>query len=462
MRSCAGLRIARSSNWIEALKSRIAVAAATLLAVVSVASAAKAQSTIRLSLDDARNAARTTSPDLRAATSAVEAARGRELQAGAIPNPVLAYSTERTSGAGQQNQQHIVAIEQRVELGGQRNARTDAATFRRRAAEARLEAARASLDFEVAKAYAIAVGADRKVALSRQAAAAFSEAARVSQRRLASGDISVYADRRLRLEAARYAAMEVESVLAQRAGRVALASLISTSPDSMGVFTATLIDSLPVAVPSLGLSGLQALATRNRSDFKVASLEADALAAEGRLVARERIPTPVLSGGYKTERSGDIPVTLSGFAAGISLPLGLWDRRRGAIQAAGAEVRRAEAEKEAVRRRVLREVVEAYDALIAVEQQRTLLAPQLGAQSAAAVRSAQTAYAEGEISLLEWLDAVRAYHEAESAYSNLLSEFFVRRATLERAIASPLTSPVVLEGHPPLRAIPTLQSDKQS
>jgi outer membrane protein TolC len=48
------------------------------------------------------------------------------------------------------------------------------------------------------------------------------------------------------------------------------------------------------------------------------------------------------------------------------------------------------------------------------------------------------AYREGEISLLEWLDTIRAYHEAESAYADLRSEYITRRAALERATGAPL------------------------
>ena len=260
----------------------------------------------------------------------------------------------------------------------------------------------------------------------------------MSARRLAAGDISGYTDRRLRLEAARYAALQAEAALASRSARIALSSLISPTADSIREVAFVLSDSVPAAIPQFDVAALSAIALRNRADYLTTSLEAEALAAEARLAFRERIPSPVFSAGYKTEKSAGISESLNGFAAGLSFPIPLFDRRAGAIQAAEAENRRAVAETEIVRRRIAREVAEAYDALRAVEEQRALLAPQLGASAAAALRSAQVAYSEGEIPLLEWLDAVRAYHEAESAYSNLLAEFLNRRATLERVVASPL------------------------
>lgn len=408
--------------------------------LLSALASAQAQVPATLSLEQARSLARSASPELSAAREAVAAARGRELQAGAFPNPALAYSTERTSGGGGTNRQQIVGFEQPLELAGQRGARREAAELRRRAAQARLESAQAMLDFEVAKAYALTVAAERRAALARQAASAFAEAGRVSQQRLAAGDVSVYADRRLRLEAARYAALESESVLARRSARVALSALVAASTDSISAMSAVLSDSLPFLVPPMSLAILRTVALRARSDYKEVSLEAEASAAEARVVSRDRIPTPVISAGYKQEDAAGIVESLNGFAAGFSIPLPIWDRKKGAVAAADAEGRRAAAEREIVRRRVVQQVAEAHDALLAVEQQRAILAPQLGAQSAAALRSAQVAYAEGEVTLLEFLDAVRAYHEAESAYAALIGESLIRRAGLERVIGSPLSA----------------------
>lgn len=407
---------------------------------VGIPALASSQTASRLSLEEARILARAASPDLTAAQAAVEAARGRELQAGAVENPSLTYSTERTSGSEQSNNQQIAGIEQRLEIGGQRGARRSAATSRRRAAEARLAGARASVDFDVARAYAQVIAADRRARLARQASEAFTEAGRVSERRLAAGDISGYADRRLRLEAARYAALQAEATLASRSARIALSSMISPSADSIVASTVILTDSIATAIPRLDVATLSATALRNRADHQSATLEVEALSAEARLASRERIPSPVLSAGYKTEKAAGISGTLDGYAAGLSIPIPLFDRRGGAIQAAEADNRRAVAEREVVRRRIAHEVAQAAAALLAVEEQRALLAPQLGAPAAAALRSAQVAYSEGEIPLLEWLDAVRAYHEAESAYSSLLAEFLIRRATLERVVASPLNA----------------------
>lgn len=416
----------------------IACAALFTLAHVFTGSSSQAQEARSLSLAEARALARAASPDIIAAREAVAMARGLEAQAGAYVNPALAYTTERTSGGGQTSRQQIAGVEQAVEIGGQRRARREAARLRTHAAQARLETAEAIVDFEVARLYASAVAAERRVALAHTASAAFVEAARISDRRLAAGDISTYADLRLRLEAARYAALEAEAVLASRSARSGLSSVISANLDSISVSNPVLSDSMPRSASDLRWEALRALALSSRADLRAMSLEADASAADARLAARERIPTPVLSAGFKSEESAGNPESMNGFAAGFSVPLPIWDRRRGAIQAAEAGARRQVAERESLRRRIANEVMEAHAALTAAEQQIALLAPQLGVRAAAALRSAQLAYAEGEITLLEWLDAVRAYHEAESVYASLVGETMILRAALERSVGTRL------------------------
>lgn len=391
-----------------------------------------------LTLREARELARRSSPELLAAREAVAAARARARQAGAIPNPVLSYQREQTSRAGQTNSQNIAAIDQPLEIGGVRGARINVARIRREAAEARLAMAEAQLDFDVTRAYALAVAADRRADLARQGANAFTRASTVSRTRLAEGDVSGYAHRRIQLETARYASLLAEATLAQRAARLTLATLVATSADSLRDTAMVLEDSIGEMTLAITEDSLWSLAARHRAELRAAELEAEAAVAETQLARRERIPVPTVTAGVKNEEiAGDN--SFKGFVAGITIPLPLWDRRRGAVDAAGADARRRTAEAEVVRRRVWREVVESAAAYRAIDEQVTLLRPQLGAASQAALRAAQVAYAEGEIPLVEWLDAVRAYQEAEASFALLRAESMIRRAALERAVGAPLS-----------------------
>ena len=404
-----------------------------LAAVAIAAWATQAPAQERIDLARARAAARQNSAELIAARAALDAARGRARQAGAFLNPVVGYNREQTGASGTSSSQDIVALDQAIEGPGVRSARRDAARFRLRAAEASVRIAEGQRDLEVTRAFAQAVAADRRAILADQVARAFAAAAATSERRLREGDVSGLAARRIRLEAARYAALRAEAFLARSTARLTLATLAVLTVDSATALGEVGADA--IVVVTAPTDSLVTLALRSRSELTAATLEIDAARAEARLAARERLPVATLTVGSKTEET-TTGERLNGLVAGVSLPLPVWDRRGGAVAASEAETRRRDAELIALRRQITREVREAAEGLRSVQQQLGTLDATLQADAQSALRSAQVAYAEGELTLLEWLDTVRAYYETETSIANLRAQLLVRAATLQWAIGT--------------------------
>jgi cobalt-zinc-cadmium efflux system outer membrane protein len=409
---------------------------ALFVAVAAQAKNVSAQDTTSLTLPRARALARSASAEVAAARYTVEAARARARQAGAFINPVLSYGREQTDRSGESTSQDIIAVDQTVEAPGVRSARRDAARLRTSLAGARLLSAEALLDLEVTRAYVQAIAAGRRASLADQAAQAFAAAARISERRLREGDISGFAARRIRLETARYAVMRAEAILARSTARLTLATLIADAIDPSTQLREPVAD-FTVAAMSVSSDSLVAMALRSRPELAAGGLEVDVATVETRLASRERLPSATLTFGSKREEviGGD---QLGGFVAGLSVPLPLWDRRSGAVGAGEAETRRRAAELAGVRRRVTREVTEGVEALSAVQEQLRVLGPDLQSDAMSVLRSAQLAYAEGELSLIEWLDTVRAYYETQTSIVNLRAELLVRAAALERAVGTSL------------------------
>ncbi|MDQ3673386.1 MAG: TolC family protein, partial [Gemmatimonadota bacterium] len=295
--------------------------------------------------------------------------------------------------------------------------------------------AEAQLDLDVTRAFAHAVAARRRAELADQAARAFATAAGVSERRLREGDISGFAARRIRLEAARYAALRAEAVLASSTARLTLATLTAIPLATSTVFREPIAESA-IGTILVSADSLEPIALRSRPEIASAELEVDVATVETRSASRERLPSATFTLGGKREEvvGGD---QFNGFVAGLSLPLPLWDRRGGSIGAARSETQRRSSELSGVQRTVIREVTEAAESFQAVQDQLRVLSPALQAEAATVLRSAQVAYAEGELTLLEWLDTVRAYYETETAIANLRAELLIRAATLERAVGTP-------------------------
>lgn len=388
-----------------------------------------------ITLASARAQALRSSPEVVAAREAVVVARGLERQAGAFLNPVVSYAREQTGNDTQSASQDVIAAEQPVEWFGVRSSRRDVARARRAAAEARLGVVESEVAFEVTRAYATLIAAERRARLADTVARAFATAATVSEQRLREGDISGFAARRIRLEAARYAALRSEAMLHRNNAHAALALLLGDSVRVTDAMTVMATPAIATEVPAT--DSLLALALAARGDIAAARHDRDAGLADARRVARERVTPIMLTVGSKSETltgSGK----MSGLVAGVAMPLPLWDRRSGAIGAANGEARRQDAKLVAQRRRVTGEVLEAADALRAIREQLGVLGPAAQADAAAALRAAQTAYVEGEITLLEWLDTVRAYQETEATLASLRAEVVVRAAALERAVGAAL------------------------
>lgn len=409
-----------------------------LLLLLGVAPGSRPLAAQVLTLEEARTRALQASPALAAAREAVEAAAGRERQAGAFPNPTVSYAREQTSRAGQTTWQNIGVLEQRLDFGGARGARRDAAAHRRQATEADARALESELLFEVTRAYALAVAADQRALRAGEAATAFQRARRISRDRLAQGDVSGYADRRIGLEAARYSALHAEALLARRSARLALGGLLSASANTLAVLDQPLDEAL--ALPPLGgtVDSLRRLALASRLELQSAEADMAAARADARAFGREAFPTPTAGIGFKNEKAPGDPSAASGFVLQLSLPLPLWDGKRAGARAFDADARRLGAEANRLRQRIVQEVEQAWSAVLAAETQLEALRPQLGSEASAALAAAEAAYAEGEITLVEWLDAVRAYQDAEASYASLRAETVIQRAALERAVGTRL------------------------
>src|SRR3546814_15101737 len=96
------------------------------------------------------------SPRVVAAEAEVEAARGRQRQAGYRYNPTLNVDVENFSGTGPYSGfnglETTVSVNQRIDVGGRRRARMTLADAELLAAQYRLEIARADLALEIGRA----------------------------------------------------------------------------------------------------------------------------------------------------------------------------------------------------------------------------------------------------------------------------------------------------------------------
>ncbi|HSM09472.1 MAG TPA: TolC family protein [Gemmatimonadota bacterium] len=379
----------------------------------------------RVTLEEALDLFERNSRDLRVARAEAAEAVGAARQAVAYPNPTVAAFREPLSDGDRRYSESTLSLSQRLVWPGTRSAAGDAARLTSVSATARFAADSARLEFEVKQAFVDAERAERAEHALLRVTTVFREGDRSAGERYREGDISLYERRRIEAERVRYEARLAEVELEAAAARRRLATLVAPDVDALELAPASAHAALPPDVASAPADSAQ---FTRRPEIAAAESALASAVASASAVRRQRIPDLTATGGYKTQSDG-----LDGVIFGLSVDLPLWDRGAGAIDAAEARVAAAESRLALTRRGVRNDVRRAADRYRStVRRARFLTAEQ--DEGPDLLEIAGTAYSEGEMELLELLDAAEAHLEAALAASSLRADLWISFYDLERAV----------------------------
>jgi cobalt-zinc-cadmium efflux system outer membrane protein len=119
---------------------------------------------------------------------------------------------------------------------------------------------------------------------------------------------------------------------------------------------------------------------------------------------------------------------------GVSIPLRIFDRNQGEKERTQIEVTRAERNRQAAVAGILRDVDSAYATALSV---RDLLLPYRDRylpESRDVRETVSFAYSRGGASLLDFLDAQKAYRDTQLAYLNLIANYLSALNQLSQAV----------------------------
>jgi cobalt-zinc-cadmium efflux system outer membrane protein len=150
-----------------------------------------------------------------------------------------------------------------------------------------------------------------------------------------------------------------------------------------------------------------------------------------RLARAQRVPDLTLgAGARRLEETNDTAAVFS-----LSVPLPFFNSGKAALEQAGAEQLRAEAQKRVTAQDVAQAIAEAQaDAANAATSAATATGPALEAAEEAA-RIARIGYREGKFSQLDLLDAERVLSETRATAIDALLAYHNAQAQLERLTA---------------------------
>jgi outer membrane protein, heavy metal efflux system len=387
-----------------------------------VAAPARAQEPRTITLADALDLFAANSLGSGEAAEAAAMAR----QAAAYPNPTVMGSHEPLADGVRSYSETYLNLSQRLEWPGTRSARQDAAARTAAMAAARLTADSTRLVFEVRRAYIEAARAEGTEQVLARVVNVFRDGDRSAEERYAAGDISLYDRRRMHVERARYETRLAEAALEAAAARRHLAVLVDPMGGDLELAPA---EPLVGAPPAIAAERALDLALARRGEVAAAEAARESARAATSVERRDRIPDLTATGGYKTQSDG-----LTGAFLGLSLPLPLWDRRGGAIGAAEARVAAAEYRLGLTRRQVQNDVRHALETYASLARRAELFGSWAAAELADLLEIARVAYDEGEMELIELLDAAEALRETQTTEARLRADLWTGYYDVERAV----------------------------
>jgi outer membrane protein, heavy metal efflux system len=361
-------------------------------------------------------------PQARAIRAESEVIRREHLARLAYPNPAVTYSRE---GAGFTE---FLQAEQSLPIFGVRDALSRAGVAATAAAEADRDVRLWVLRSDAAAAVARLVAEQARLDLAQ------------THTREAERLIEILRTREREGEGSRFDRLRAEQELRDTRQRVTSAAV------SVVEARATLSAMLPRDIaltriaggldPQLAPAAADALitkATSTRAELRAlqhlgerATLEADA-------ARRARLPSPNLFGGLK--RADDVSGRQTGGVFGLSVSVPLFDTGGRESARWEAERARVEAERASIEYRIRSEIVGASEVLSM--RQMALAQEQQGAADEL-TQIAQVAYREGEVGILELLDAVRTASRARVRSIDLRLEARLAQIALERAVGDTL------------------------
>lgn len=383
-----------------------------------------------LTLPRALQEAAKASPRLAVADRNIGMADGRRQQANTLPNPSVGFEVDNFAPGPTNNvggAETTLMLSQLIELGGKRDARVSAALGDYDAARWEREAARLELLSETTIAFVEAVSAHRRVGLLERQAAALEKLVPLMQRRVDAGASSpsevsrtqaAVGTTRLERERARLALAIAKRELTALMGRD-VPDFVTVSGDFGRIVRPAPFENLVKAIDdNPQLMRWTAIRAQRDGDLLVARLKP--------------IPDVTASVGwrYYSENSE------SAIRLGVSMPIPVLDRNRGAIREAQENAQKVHAERAVNRLKLIAVVAKAHDTASSQLQQLDLLRKTILPAARQTVSVIEAGYGQGRFTVLEILDAYRTLADAELMEHDALASFHTAVATIEGLTAA--------------------------
>jgi cobalt-zinc-cadmium efflux system outer membrane protein len=398
--------------------------------VLSAATALRAQTAETLSLDGAIAEALKNNLDLAAERYKVSIAQAREITAALRPNPVLTMGGQTLNAFGVRfdpdsplgPNQLNVHTDFVLERAGKRLRRVDLAVAERSVAELELADFVRRLIWEVRSAFTDLLQARDALVLAQDNLRTLRGIVDVNETRVRTGDLAGVELERSRVAAAQYQSAVEQARLRLEQSSLSLLRLIGRQePRAVVQFEGE----LPQERIRESLENLLAAAKANRPDLQAAMKSQARSQADLRLQLANGRVDYVLGTEYSYQRAFGIGGSTVGLS--VSVPLPVFSRNQGEIVRAQRETQQSAARIASLEATVRNEVELAYKQYESNVRLLDSLEESLLRRARSVRDTTEYSYRRGEATLVEFLDAQRAFNDAIQTYNDV-------RANLARSL----------------------------
>jgi len=402
------------------------------------------QSTEKLSLNDAIMIALQNNSDIIKAQKEIDAAGGRILQAGRIPNPELSVNWNETPtnlNIGDADERDI-GLSQEIEFPGKRGARIDVAEHEKVIVELSLDRIKTLTISRVKRSYYQVLLTGETITSLESTISLLNDFLKQVTERYQAGS-STYLDViRTKVETTRLGNELVEARRDQQQRIAELNILLGR----LGETPVTLSDSLQYEPLQLSRDSVLVQYSVRSSFLQLA--EREALRGQSLVSLAKKSYLPDFSFGlFHQQRAEEPPFNANDFSGittrslglqlGISVPLWFWQQPRGQVEEAQAIVDIAAIQVEAARRRVRQSIINAYQLASVANQQVQVFQTSLLRDAEDELRAGISGYQNNQIDVLNLFDIYRTYRATKIEYARALYNYLAAKAELDASAEVP-------------------------
>jgi cobalt-zinc-cadmium efflux system outer membrane protein len=361
----------------------------------------------------------TNNPTLRAGRLQVDEAKAGEITASLRPNPQLSvvldqFTVFNSSVLSANNAQWTPTVTQLIERQSKRHLRYQSAELAARSSQSDTQDLERNLLFNLRDAFVRLLAAKSVLQFSTDNLSYFDKVIEVSRERFKAGDISNIDFERVELQRVQLESDYQNALVSLRQAKLDLLALMNEKSSADQFDVAGEFD-FHDKLPELAEVRQQALLIR--PDLQSAETIVQKAQVDHKLAWANGSTDPTV--GLEYQRTG--PFNTLGID--FTIPLRIFDRNQGEKQRTQIEMDRTLRLREAVMAGVLRDVDSAHTGLVSVVE---VLKPYRDHYLPEATDVRETisfSYAHGGSSLLDFLDAQRAYRDTQLNYRNLIANY---------------------------------------